>query len=123
MIDLKSIISCLTRRILARARHELPNEDALTQTTEEVYARVRNMPRFLLFPIILLTIVFDAWGILRTGRFFRRQNASQQDRQIASWQNSPLGFCRDFIKLYLKTTIFVYYSLPAVTESLGAQET
>ena len=123
MINLKSIISCLTRRILAQALHDLPNEDALTQTTDEVYARIHNMPRFLLLPIIILTIIFDVCGIFWTGHFFRRQQASQQDRQIASWQNSPLGFCRDFIKLYLKTTIFVYYSLPAATESLGAQET
>jgi hypothetical protein len=118
MINLNPIISNLTRRILAQALQELPPEDILNQTVREVYQRVLNMPRFLLIPIVMLTIIFDGYGLSRNGRLFRRQNAVQQDQQIACWQNSPMSMCRDFIKLYQKTIIFVYYSLPQTTQAL-----
>ena len=92
-----------------------PSSSASAFTHNEVVRFVgqqhRSMPDFLQFPIMVLTLVFDLWGIVRRGSLFHRLPHTERWDQIESWQNSPLGFCRDLIRFYESLTVFGWYSI------------
>jgi hypothetical protein len=67
------------------------------------------MPDFLRFPIACLTLIFDLVGIAYGGSPFHRLPHSVRWRQIESWKNSPIGFCRDLIRFYESLVVFDGY--------------
>ena len=69
-----------------------------------------RMPDFLKLPMVILTLVFDLWGIFQGGTLFHRLPPSTRCQQIELWRNSPLGVCRDLIRFYESLTIFGWYS-------------
>lgn len=69
-----------------------------------------RMPDFLRFPIVCLTLAFDLAGIIQGGSVFHRLPHSVRWRQIESWKNSPIGFCRDLIRFYESLVVFDWYS-------------
>ena len=91
-----------------------PIESALAFPHNDVVAFVlqqhSRMPDYFRFPIVALTLVFDLWGVLRVGAPFHQLAHEVRWRQIQSWQNSPIGACRDLMRLYESLTIFCWYS-------------
>ena len=73
-----------------------------------------RMPDYLRLPIVVLTLVFDLWGILQGGALFHRLPHSVRWHQIDLWQSSPIGFCRDLIRFYESLTVFGWYSRTGV---------
>ena len=69
-----------------------------------------NMPDFFRLPIIILTLIFDLWGLLRRGTLFHRLPHESRWHQIQGWKNSPISVCRDLIRFYESLTIFSWYS-------------
>ena len=75
-----------------------------------VLQQYSRMPDFLRFPIVMLTLAFDLWGLVRRGTLFHRLPHSTRWDQIQSWQNSPIRVCRDLIRFYEGLTVFFWYS-------------
>jgi len=87
----------------------------------QTHARI---PDYLRLPLRVLTLAFDAWGVVTAGHPFHRLPLDARRRQVATWKGSRLGFRRDLIKFFETLAVFgVYserypgdYSLPAGSE-------
>lgn len=75
-----------------------------------VLQQYSRMPDFLQLPIVVLTLIFDMWGIVQGGTLFHRSPPSVRWLQIQSWRRSPIGFCRDLIRFYESLALFSYYA-------------
>lgn len=75
-----------------------------------VIEQQNRMPDYLQFPLLILTLIFDIWGLLRTGSFFHSQSPSVRQLQIQSWKNSPLQICRDVIRFYESLVVLYWQS-------------
>jgi len=93
----------------------------IDDTTTVMTERIEMMPTFLSMPMVLMTAVFDAYGVTRKGKPFHRQTLEQQIQQVHQWKHSPIGSLRDFIDFYEKMGTFVYYCQLENTE-LGRHE-
>ena len=81
------------------------------QTTSILVRKVDHMPRFMRFGMYVLLVVFDLYGVLRSGRRFRSQSVEQKRKRIEEWSRSPLGPCRDMVEFFRKMGTFVCWSL------------
>ena len=75
-----------------------------------VIEQQNRMPDYLRFPLFILTLIFDIWGLLRTGLFFHAQSPSVRQQQIQSWKSSPLQICRDLIRFYESLVVLYWQS-------------
>lgn len=91
-----------------KATNKMPN---LESTSLLLLKKIHAMPVWLKLPILILTFLFNIFGILSTGRLFYAQSFGQQIKTVDAWQNSPIKLCREFIKFYEKMALFIYYSL------------
>jgi hypothetical protein len=92
--------------------------EALQQVVRFVLKQHARMPDYLRLPLAVLTVVFDAWAIPRSGRFFHRLPQERCWQQILAWKRSRLGFRRDLIRFYESLAIFGWYA--EVYESLDS---
>lgn len=69
-----------------------------------------RMTDFLQLPIVILTLAFDLWGLVRRGALFHRLPHPTRWHQIRGWQNSPIGVCRDLIRFYESLSVFGWYA-------------
>ena len=89
------------------------DELCVSQTVGIMNKKIESMPKYMTIAIVILTVMFDWYGVLRTNKRFHRQCLTERHGQIQQWKNSKIGICRDFIGFYEKMTMFVYYSLSA----------
>lgn len=75
-----------------------------------VLEQQQRMPDYLQFPIIVLTFLFDFWGIFRQRCLFHQQSDSYRQLQIEAWNNSPVGICRDLMRFYESLVVFSWQS-------------
>lgn len=112
ILSFKSTVSALCYSIIQQ-RFE-PINPALdfpnNEVTRFVLQQHNRMPDFLRLPIICLTLAFDLAGIVQGGALFHRLPHSVRWRQIESWKNSSIGFCRDLIRFYESLVVFDWYS-------------
>jgi hypothetical protein len=66
----------------------------------EIIERQACMPDYLRFPIRLLTLMFDWFGLLSGGRRFQSKGAPARLAQLNSWKYSSVGACRNFVRFY-----------------------
>ena len=83
---------------------EFPHNQ-IVQFVGQQYSR---MPDYLKLPIMILTLIFNSWGIVRTGGFFHVQPSNLRWQQIEQWKQSPLGICQDLIRFYESLVIFCW---------------
>ena len=88
-------------------------EGIRAQTTAVLVRKVAAMPRFTSFGMTVLLVVFDWYGVLRSGRRFRSLGQASRDARITEWMGAPIGPCRDMIEFVRKMGTFVRYSLEA----------
>jgi hypothetical protein len=87
------------------------NEDALRETVVVILRRIRMMPRFIGLPMVLLTVLFDLFGVLVSGRPFHRHGLEGRRRVLERWRSLPFGFCAGFADFYQKMSTFAYFHL------------
>ena len=75
-----------------------------------VIEQQNRMPDYLQFPLFILTLIFDIWGLLRTGLFFHSQSPSMRQQQIQAWKNSRFQICRDLIRFYESLVVLYWQS-------------
>ena len=83
-----------------------PNNSAVNFVIEQQ----NRMPDYLQFPLFILTLIFDIWGLLRTGLFFHSQSPSMRQQQIQAWKNSRFQICRDLIRFYESLVVLYWQS-------------
>lgn len=75
-----------------------------------VIEQQNRMPDYLRLPLLILTLIFDMGGFLRTGSLFHTQSPSVRQLQIESWKNSPWQICRDVIRFYESLVVLYWQS-------------
>jgi hypothetical protein len=69
----------------------------------------RRMPRFLAWPLWLVTIVF-ALSAVFSGGLFHRLPQARREAVLNRWRFSPIGPLRDFIRFYRSLAILAAFS-------------
>jgi len=115
------IVSGLVEIILSDALGDQAEIDSAShiQTSEILFEKILLMPQFLGFPMIILALLFDWYGILSGGRRFHNQSASKRSNQYHQWNNSKLGACRDFILFFERLSLYIYFSLSKPQQTLN----
>ena len=80
-----------------------------------------RMAGFLRWPLAAVTIAFDGWGILRSGRAFHDQPHELRARQIGAWRGSSIGLARDLVRFYESLVIFGAYSIRRAPNPVDAE--
>lgn len=83
-----------------------PNNSAVNFVIEQQ----KRMPDYLRLPLLILTLIFDIWGLLRTGLFFHSQSPSVRQQLIQAWKKSPWQICRDLIRFYESLVVLYWQS-------------
>jgi hypothetical protein len=69
-----------------------------------------RIPDYLRRPLMVLTLVFDAWGVPTAGKPFHRLPLQARVRQVEAWRRSRIGPRRDLIKFFETLAVFGIYS-------------
>ena len=83
--------------------------------------QVRSMPSFLRLPYLTALLVFEWTPLLRYGRPYTALPMVRRERALQAWSRSPIGPCRDLVKLVRSCALFFYLDHPLVRESLRAE--
>lgn len=75
-----------------------------------VIEQQNRMPDYLRLPLLILTLIFDIWGLLRTGSLFHSQSPSGRQQLIQAWKNSPFQICRDLMRFYESLVVLYWQS-------------
>lgn len=89
---------------------QIPQYFPHNSVVQFVLEQQNRMPDYLQFPLFFLTLIFESWGLLRTGSLFHCQSPSVRQLQIQAWKNSPFQICRDLIKLYESLVVLYWQS-------------
>lgn len=76
-----------------------------------VIAQQGRTPDYLRLLLRGVTLFFDAWPLLTTGRPFHRLAPEFRLRHIEAWRTSRLAPRRNFIRYYEGLAVFGWYSL------------
>src|SRR3954464_4059275 len=118
----ESVVLSLTGTIL-QAHQPPTSEEALRVATfiREQHAR---LPDFLRVPLLLLTLLFDVWPVLRLRGWFHGQTLQRREAQVLAWKSSRRGPCRDLLKFYESLAVFGWFSeFHASHSSVGPERT
>lgn len=83
-----------------------PDPQVVAAVVQFVLAQHRRMPDFLQLPIVVLTLGFNVWSVVKGGTSFERLSPVRQQQLLAQWRNSPLGACRDLVRFYESLALF-----------------
>ena len=112
MLDFQSTVSALVYSLVhercagtAPAGWFLEND-----VVRFVVAQHGRSPDFLRLPLRIMSILFDAWPLLTTGRTFHSLAPDARLRQIVRWRTSRFGPMRDLIRYYEGLAVFGWYA-------------
>jgi hypothetical protein len=97
---------------------DLERSDVLLELDEFLVAQVWAMPRYLLAPYLVALLAFEAFPLLRHGRFFSSLAVSERAVIVRRWSASPIGPMRDLLKLIRSCTLFFYLDHPLVARRM-----
>ena len=80
----------------------------LEPTTEVMARKLRQMPPHLGNAMALMTLAFDAAGMV-DGTPFRRKELPARRAQLAAWKGTPVSVLSDFVAFYEKMGSFTWY--------------
>jgi hypothetical protein len=69
------------------------------------------LPDYLRFPFKCLVLIFDAWGLLYTGRPFHCLPHERRWPLMQAWEQSSIGSFRDLMRFCETLSMFRWYSL------------
>ncbi|WP_143348202.1 hypothetical protein [Ensifer adhaerens] len=70
----------------------------------------RQMPDYLRPPFHILVLLFDAWPLLRSGKFFHQLSLDNRLTELDKWRQSRLEFRRRFVEFHMSLALFCIYS-------------
>ena len=111
-----SLSHCLVASALEKTSEV--DQESINQTSSILMEKILLMPRYLGVPMLFLTILFDWYGGVISGKCFQNQTYPIKIRQINQWKHCSAGVLRDFIQFYERLTLFIYYSQPQPIKSI-----
>ena len=106
-MQVKPIVHGLVECLLVDGQNEVD----VDQTVSVLVRQIQGMPGLMRFGMCVLLIVFDWYGLLRTGRRFRFLSLERQRKCVSTWASSPIGPCRDMVEFHRKMGTFVALSI------------
>lgn len=70
----------------------------------------RQMPDYLRPPFHSLVLLFNAWPLLRRGKFFHQLSLDDRLTELDKWRQSRLEFRRRFVEFHMSLALFCIYS-------------
>jgi hypothetical protein len=113
MNPFRSTVSALAYSILRERcwSPDLAEDHPHNRVVAFVLEQHGRMAAYLRWPMVALTLGFDAWGVLRAGRPFHRQGHASRLAQVEAWRSSRIGPFRDLVRFYETLVIFGGYSM------------
>ena len=109
---LEPIVSAIAEAVISGELGGAAADPAdVAHVTENLLFKVANLPSYLRHGFVAVTHVFDKAAIAAGGRSFRRQSPADRLAFMGQWRNLPSGFAGNFLDLYEKMGIFIYYTL------------
>jgi hypothetical protein len=112
-----SLVTCIISEGLGQ--EEQGDSASLEETAEILCAKIVLMPRYLGIPMLVLTLIFDWYGLLLSGKPFHKHAHPKRIPLIMQWKKSKIGICCDFIKFFERLSFFIYFSLPQPRNKLN----
>ncbi|MGK9201241.1 hypothetical protein [Sinorhizobium meliloti] len=103
-------VGALTDTLARLERPERCGEESLGKTVAFILETQARMPDYLRLVFRVLTLIFDAWPYVVTGKPFHRLDLARRIDQVEHWGRSRLTFRQAVIAFYRSFTIFVLYS-------------
>jgi hypothetical protein len=86
-------------------------QQALGIGAAEFLLRVhRQMPDYLRPLFRVLVLLFNAWPLMRRGRFFHQLSLDDRLVELDKWRRSGLEFRRRFVEFHVSLALFGIYS-------------
>jgi len=101
-------LALLPGRVPATARAS--DDAAAGRVSDFVLRQTHRMPGYLRWGIIVATLGFFSWSIVRTGRRADRLSTERLRRLLAGWRRSRIGVLRDFVRFYETLVVFAAVS-------------
>lgn len=79
---------------------------------EFVFEQWKQMPDYLRQPIRAATVLFAGCALVRSGRFYHRNQLSRRRLQRLAWRSSALSPFRDLMRFYESLATLALYSRP-----------
>ncbi|QIG50156.1 hypothetical protein G5V57_21985 [Nordella sp. HKS 07] len=105
-----SCVSALTDTLVRIDRPNSSEQVNLAPIVAFLQATLARMPDYLRLVFRILTLVFDAWPLIVSGRPFHRLDLARRIDQVERWQRSRLTFRQALIAFYRSFVIFALYS-------------
>ena len=106
-MKIEPVVRGLVQGLLVDGQHTVD----VDHTATVLVRQIRGMPGLMCFGMQVLLVVFDLYGLLRSGRRFRDLSIEGQRARISEWATAPIGPCRDMIEFHRKMGTFVALSL------------
>ncbi|THK34230.1 hypothetical protein EHS39_31285 [Ensifer sp. MPMI2T] len=104
-------ILALGETIAYERRSADDKRQALGAGAAEFLLRVhRQMPDYLRPPFRILVLLFNAWPLIRKGRFFYQLSLDDRLAELDKWRRSRLEFRRRFVEFHVSLALFGIYS-------------
>ena len=81
-------------------------------------AQIQSLPVYVRIPYRFALVGFEWLAVVRFGRRYVRLDDKQRRRYLHAWDQSPVGLCRDFVKLLRSCTLLAYLDHPIVAREL-----
>jgi hypothetical protein len=101
--------------IVERCPEAGSSPSAVRSVASFVLAEMGRLPRHLRPLVLLATLGLAAWALLRKGASLPSLGPSGRSTVLAEWRRSPVGPCRDLIRLYEGLAVYGWFSLPRAT--------
>ena len=112
MLDFEDTVSALVYSIVAERcpGDDHPDLHLRNDVVRFVIGQHGRTPDYLRLPLRLITLVFDAWPVLRRGRPFHSLSPELRAGQIDRWRTSRVAAMRDFVRYFEGLAIFGWYA-------------
>lgn len=108
-------------RALVPAEPELDadvRDDVEAAVVDFLAAQIGSLPPFLRIPYRVALVGFDWLAVARYGTRYVDLDELRGRSYLRAWDRSPLGLCRDFVRLLRSCALLAYLDHPAVTRQL-----
>jgi hypothetical protein len=107
--DFEKCVAALVDTLLLQEKSKAKYIESMETTLRFLRSTHTGMPDYLRLAFRALTLLFDAWPVLTTGKTFHDLNAPSRLRQLENWESSRLQFRVGLMAFYRSLTSFSYY--------------
>ncbi|PLT94968.1 hypothetical protein [Sinorhizobium medicae] len=108
--SIEECVKALADTLVRIERPETDRSENVAPIVSFLLATLAKMPDYLRVAFRILTLVFDAWPLVVTGKPFHRLDLAGRINQVEQWNQSRLVFRQALIAFYRSFVIFGLYS-------------